>query len=237
MAEHSVPVILNEVKIDSDQADRANRGYYGLAYRTLTVAVVCAAVALGLLLFAYAIEVVLLVFAAILLAVLLCSLTDRLCELTHFGAGWSLTIVVITLLSLLALAGWLIARSVAGQATQMNNDLAHAGQTIRQDLGQYEWGKRLLQESSGAGSFLAHVQDLWGGIAGLFSASLNILVGAIVVLFVGLFLSVRPRRYVEGFVRLLPPRNRDRARNSPRRCTAVSAGGWSAAASPCSKSA
>ena len=151
MAEHSVPVILNEVKIDSDQADRANRGYYGLAYRTLTVAVVCAAVALGLLLFAYAIEVVLLVFAAILLAVLLRSLTDRLCELTHFGAGWSLTIVVITLLSLLALAGWLIAPSVAGQATQMNNDLAHAGQTIRQDLGQYEWGKRLLQESSGAG--------------------------------------------------------------------------------------
>ena len=212
MAEHSVPIILDEVKTDSDHADPADRGYYGLAYRTLTIAAVCAAVAFGLFLLVFAIQVVLLVFAAVLFAVLLRSLADRLGSLTGLGPGWSLTIVVLGLVILLALVGWLIAPRLGSQVNQMGDKLSHAGQSLRQEIGRYEWGRRLLEKSSGAGSLLSHAEDLWGGITGLFSASVSIVVGAIVIVFVGLFLAARPSRYVDGFVRLLPPRNRGRAR-------------------------
>ena len=75
----------------------------------------------------------------------------------------------------------------------------------------YEWGRRLM-EPSNKESLLTGVADLWGGITGLFTASLSIFVGAIVVVVVGLFLAANPETYVNGLVRLLPPPRRGRGK-------------------------
>jgi predicted PurR-regulated permease PerM len=185
--------------------------YGELARRTLTVVAVCAAFALGLFLIAYAIEVVLLVFAAVLLAVLLRSLANRLNEAAHLGHGWSLAVVVVAILIILALVGWLLAPNLARQADQMSRAFTKAGQELSETAGQYEWGKRLMDPANKE-SLLTGVADLWGGITGLFSASLSIFVGVVVVVVVGLFLAADPGAYVNGLVRLLPPARRGRGK-------------------------
>jgi predicted PurR-regulated permease PerM len=70
----------------------------------LTVATVTAVV-LGLALVWSAIEVLLLVFAGILLATVLRALADLLADYTPLSSGWSLLIVLLALLG--ALGGWL----------------------------------------------------------------------------------------------------------------------------------
>jgi predicted PurR-regulated permease PerM len=195
----------------SDGRTISNIGYGELARRTLTVAAVCAAFALGLFLIAYAIQVVLLVFAAVLLAVLLRGMANRLGEVARLGRGWSLAIVVVVLLAVLALVGWLLAPGLAHQADQMNTALDKAGKELGQSAAQYEWGKRLMDPSTKA-SLLTGVADLWGGITGLFAASMSIFVGVIVVVVVVLFLAADPGTYVNGLVRLLPPPRRARGK-------------------------
>ena len=186
--------------------------YAELARRTLTVAAVAAAVAVGLFILFYAVEVFLLVFAALLVAVLLRGLADRLSALTRLGPGWSLAVVTTALVAIFALAGWLIVPGLARQADQLGRAFTDAGNSLRDTLSRYEWGQRILQESSKSGSILYSLQNVWGGLAGLFSASMNILIGVIVVLFVGLFLAANPDLYMNGFLRLLAPSRRERGR-------------------------
>ena len=112
MREQMVPVDASDVR------NVPNIGYGELARRTLVVVAVCAAVALGLLLIGYAIQVVLLVFAAVLVAVLLRGLANRLSEATRLGRGWSLAVVVIVLLGVLALVGWLLAPGLRARPTR-----------------------------------------------------------------------------------------------------------------------
>jgi predicted PurR-regulated permease PerM len=205
MSEQTVVVKASEVRAVS------RLSYGELARRTLTVVAVCAAFALGLFLICYAIQVILLVFAAVLLAVLLRSLANRVDEVTHLGRGWSLAVVVIALLAVLALVGWLLAPGLARQADQMSQAFAKAGKELGQTAGQYEWGKRLMDPSNKA-SLLTGVADLWGGITGLFAASMSIIVGVVVVVVVGLFLAADPGLYVNGVVRLLAPPRRGRGK-------------------------
>jgi predicted PurR-regulated permease PerM len=75
----------------------------------------------------------------------------------------------------------------------------------------YDWGKRLMDPATKS-SLLTGVADLWGGITGLFTGSLSIVVGAIVILVVGLFLAADPGTYVNGLVRLLAPPRRARGK-------------------------
>ena len=225
------------VSVSSSEVRTApHMGYGELARRTLTVAAVCAAFALGLFLIAYAIQVVLLVFAAILLAVLLRSLANRLNEAAHLGRGWSLAVVVVAILIVLALVGWLLAPNLARQADQMSQAFTKAGQELSQTASQYDWGKRLMEPSTKS-SLLTGVADLWGGITGLFSASLSIFVGVIVVVVVGLFLAADPGAYINGLVRLLPPARRGAEKKFSRRRESDLLGGWSDAASPWPSSA
>ena len=205
MREQTVPVNTSDLRA-------APTITYGeLVRRTLVVVSVCAAFALGVLLIGYAIQVVLLVFAAVLVAALLRGLANRLNEATRLGRGWSLVVVVVVLAGVLALVGWLLAPGLARQADQLSTALAKAGKQLSDTVSQYDWGRRLM-EPSNKESLLTGVADLWGGITGLFAASLSIFVGVIVVIVVALFLAADPGTYVNGLVRLLAPPRRRRGR-------------------------
>ena len=72
------------------------------ALRALTAASVTAGVALFLLLLWHAADVLLLVFAAILLAVALRGLSEQVGRMTNLSESWSLALVSLLLLSALA---------------------------------------------------------------------------------------------------------------------------------------
>src|SRR5690348_17317865 len=83
-----------------------------------------AGIVLGLLALAlflwYALDVLLVVFAGVLLGVFFRSLADWVSQLTGIPVRWSLAIVMVMLVGLLAGAGWLVVPQIVGQADQFS---------------------------------------------------------------------------------------------------------------------
>lgn len=178
-------------------------------------ALVGGAVALGVVLVLmflwYAGYVLLLIFAAVLVGVFLHGLSSALHRYSGLSQGWSLAVVVLTLLVVTGLTLWLFGTSIGDQATRMAERLPQAVQQVRQQIERTPWGEQLLaqlpqsaQASSGSGNLLP-------AVSGIFSTTLNGLVNFVVVLIVGLYFAASPRVYQGGLVGLVPMRKRDRA--------------------------
>lgn len=166
------------------------------------------AVMIGLFLLWYCREAFLLVFAAILLAVMLNGLAKLLSARTPVSHGWSLFAVVLLLLALGVGGVWLFAPRIATQIEQLSQSLSDSIERLRSLLSQYSWGQSFLD--SFPGSLLSPNGSLIARATGLFSTALGGAVNTIIVLFLGFYLAVNPERYTRGLLRLWPEQYRER---------------------------
>ncbi len=196
---------------DADQ--RVGLASNGLDARpTLIRAFIYTSVILVLLLLWFALDVLLLIFAAILLAVFLRGLSDWLSERTSLSPGWSLALVVLALLILLVSSTWLLAPTVGRQARQLATQLPAAMTHVRERIQQYTLGQQLVEQAPSPGDILEEQGRLVERATGLFSTTLGTLANIIIILFVGLYLAVNPKLYTRGIERLIPIGRRRRAR-------------------------
>ena len=170
----------------------------------------CVLVALALIVWR-AVNVFLLFFLCVLLALLLCGVSGWASRHLRIPGRWSLTVTVIVLLAVFGGVGWLLAPEIGEQFGRLRQDLPRAVQGLQEHINQYSWGRQLTQT----------VQDLSSGsrngllipqATDFLSSTLGIIGGVIVLAFVGLYLAAAPDRYVNGVVRLFPPPRRERAR-------------------------
>ena len=154
-------------------------------------------------------DVLLLVFAAVLVACFLRGLANLFSQSMRVPVGWSLGIVVVLLLALITAGVSLLAPHVASQVDDLSRGLAQSIQQLRAFLGQYEWGQRILSEVPGVAE-LAQKGNLLGRLTGVFSSTLGIIANLTLVAFIGLYLAVAPGVYVTGAVRLFPKHRRER---------------------------
>lgn len=175
--------------------------------RTLIVT----AIVLGLGLVWFAADVLLLVFAGILLAVLLRSLSGWLAERSPLSPGWALGVVVLAILALSTWAGALLAPDIASQADQLAAQLPQAAAEARTSIAQYRWGELLLQQVPNADDLADNQSQVLATATGFFSTTLGALANIAIVLFIGLYLAAEPRVYTGGLLRLVPRSRRRRA--------------------------
>ena len=166
-------------------------------------------VALGLLLWA-AVDVLLVMFAGVLLAVFLRGLSDLVHDATGVPRGWSLALVGLLLAVLLGVGGWFLATQVAQQFDELGRNLRAAWGQARQQLQQYEWGQQALTVSS-LDQWTPGRGNLLGRVSGVFSTTLGVVTNVVVILFIGIYLAVDPELYRRGLLHLVPLRGRDRA--------------------------
>lgn len=167
--------------------------------------------ALGALLAWKLSEVLLLAFAGILLALALRSAMAPLTRRTGWPERWVLALVVLAALAVLALLVWL-----AGAA------LAEQSQALRQTLPEALAKWRAWLQGSLIGRWLL---DAWGRltpedlarVSGFASGTLNATLGVIgalgtvvLLLVLGVYLAAEPYTYRDGFIALLPERQRAR---------------------------
>lgn len=91
-----------------------------------------------------AVDVFLLAFAGVLLAIFLRSLSDGLHNHTPLSEGVALTVVILGLLSMLLVGGWLLAPGVAEQIDMMQKQLPQALQQLKQRVADQAWGRQLM---------------------------------------------------------------------------------------------
>ncbi|HJT32056.1 MAG TPA: AI-2E family transporter [Pirellulales bacterium] len=175
----------------------------------LVVAVVAA---LGGVLLWLAADTLLLIFAGILFAVFLSGLTELVSRYTRLPRGWALAVVSLVLIVLFALAGWLMAARLAEQAQQFSEELPRAVKHLRERLDEYPWGKWLAAELKDIRLSAEERESALSKAATAASAALEGVTGAVVILFIGLFVAADPELYKRGLVRLAPIARRPRAR-------------------------
>lgn len=177
----------------------------------ITASVVLVSVVFLLAFLWYAVNVLLLIFAGILLAILLRTLSDWVSKYARLSGGWSLAVVVLALVAILSIGGWLLAPRVASQVDQLLQRLPQSAQQLRQRVEQYQWGQQLLAQMPNAGKAISNRANILGQATDVFSMALNALVYFVFILFIGLFLAAQPGLYINGLVRLVPGSKRDRA--------------------------
>ncbi len=112
-------------------------------YMLIAVSIL-AAVALIILLLQLAVDVLLLLFAGLLVAIFLRTISDWVSEHTPLSPGWALFAVVLVLLALAAGGGWLFAPRISVQVDQLTTQLPKAVDRLRQQLAQFGWGQWLI---------------------------------------------------------------------------------------------
>ena len=188
----------------------SNAGGFAFARRVLIATCVVLSVVLVLARLWYAVNLLMLVFAGVLVSILLRRVRGVLRNSTGFGEGQSLAIVTIPLFATIAVIGWLVADRMASQAVEFADRLRTALPAVRARLDGYEWAQQALDrlpslsEMFGRGGVLSR-------LPGFASLTLGVIVNVVVVIVVGLYLASQPRLYSGGIKHLLPFRARRRA--------------------------
>lgn len=172
--------------------------------------------AAGFLLLAYVatqfIEVLFTVFAGILLAVFLaraaCELNEDILLPRPLALLLTLVGIAGTLIGLWWLAGPDISEQINVLAALLPDATERLAGRIRESVQQYEWVRRFVDPSQ----LLPPVSNVIGRVTNVFQGTLNILVNAFIILFIGIYGAAAPDPYVEGLVQLVPSTHRARAR-------------------------
>jgi predicted PurR-regulated permease PerM len=177
---------------------------------TIAVSLVCLGV-VGLW-FAYkAIDVLLVIFAGIVIGVLLRTLSEPLIRYAKLPVWASVLIVLVVVLGLFALAGWLMAPAVSHQFGELSVRLPEAIDRLRAQFFSFKWTSWLMEQGSNAAN-AADGQKVLREMTRAFSITFSAVAAIIIVLFLAIYMAMSPGTYVNGLTRLVPVSYRPRAR-------------------------
>lgn len=92
----------------------------------------------------------------------------------------------------------------------MFSALPSSAKALKEEFRSYSWGRQILQEAPAAKQILPSPGDLLSQLGGAFTTAFGVLANVVIILFVGLFVAIAPRRYLHGVVRFFPPGRRER---------------------------
>lgn len=150
-------------------------------------------------------------FAGILLAIAVRLPVDALIRRARMPSVLAFLLVFLGLALLFGALGWLVVPRLSEQVAGLRDELARAGGQAVDRLEKTASGRfvldslRRISGGQGDGRLLTRVAGALSTVAGSLGA-------AALVLFTGFFFAVDPSVYRDGFLRLIPPGRRPRAR-------------------------
>lgn len=179
-----------------------------LTKRTLIVVAAGAAVIALLLMVWQVAQILLLIFASLLLALFLRTLADLISRHTALTVTGSLILVVLTLLGGFVLILALYGPDIADGFYQLSRQLPDTLEQMRNSLKHYDWGPALLDALSRAGRTLTNPRQL-AEIAGIFSTAFGAIASFLIVVVLGVYFAAEPQTYIDGATRLFPQEQRE----------------------------
>lgn len=155
-------------------------------------------------------EVLLLVFAGLLLAVFLRTISNFVSRYTPLSNGWAMALVLLTILGLLALGGWYLYSPLKVQFEELTRVLPQAIENLRTQLSRYEIGQKIENQIPDSGFMSNSSSNVFGRITGFFSSFFGALVNFFVVLVVGIYFAFNPKLYHNGLLKLFPTPRQER---------------------------
>jgi predicted PurR-regulated permease PerM len=164
------------------------------------VLIVAAVGALALLLWSV-VDVLLLVFGAVLVAVLLRALAEPVAHRTPLSDGWALVAVTFALLVAIGLSAALFGAEVRAQIAELADRLPQSWEGFQERLGGSELGERLVSRAEDAAP---DAGNLISRLAGMFTSFVGGLANFLLIAVGGLYLAAQPGLYRRGILLLFP---------------------------------
>jgi predicted PurR-regulated permease PerM len=174
---------------------------------------IVAGVALALAVLTLTAQVLLLVFAGVLLAILLRSIANAIDAGLGIGPGWGLAFALIGIVAVVALTAWILLPDIVAQGRELFQQLPRGWGDLQQRLNSIFGGAGVIDYAFDRAAAPAQgtMQNLIGGAFGVVSGTLGFLGSGLVIFFTAIYLAADPETYRAGVVRLVPPAHRERA--------------------------
>jgi predicted PurR-regulated permease PerM len=182
------------------------------ARRVLVATLVVTGVVLALLFVWYAADLLMLVFAGVLISILLRGCSRVVSEKTGIGPRASLALVSPAMIGLIAVSVWLVTGRLGSQLTLLGQELPRAIENLGRYVGQFAWAREAIESLPSPGDWVAgRSGSIVARLTGLASTTVGVIVNAFVILIIGVYLASQPGLYAAGIKHLLPFGSRERA--------------------------
>lgn len=158
----------------------------------------------------FAADILLLVFASMLLAVFLRSCSKLLSRALPLPVGLSLVLVSLLLILIFSMMAYLMAPSLITQARQLYDAVPLSLERLYTYLLSYERFHNVVQTLPPLQDMVPEFSKVLGQAQAVFSGVLNLTTKLLLVLFIGLYLAAQPGIYIRGLLRLFPPEKKPR---------------------------
>lgn len=174
------------------------------------------AFALIILFIIFTFDVLLIIFAGIVLAIPVTWATSFLHVWLKIPRFLALILVSLLILFIAALIIIPVGPQLARQAMELITSLPASLEKLRHYLEHFSWATPLAQALKEPGSFLSPQSLDWGGLAArvprFFARTMDLIIYPLLVVLVSLYLAANPKLYTGGFIRLFPRGKRPRIR-------------------------
>ncbi len=156
-------------------------------------------------------DVLLVIFAAVLMACVLHGGAAKIHDWTRLPRGWALLLLIVAVLLVAGLGLWWRGPVIANQTGQIAQNFAEEGQRLKTFVLGTSWGKQLA-DKAGDGSGWSILGKLGGYVPTIANSLLGIGSTLIILVATALFFAAAPGLYRDGLVHLLPMTWRNRGR-------------------------
>jgi predicted PurR-regulated permease PerM len=179
--------------------------------RLLSTVSIATLVGVGLLLSWHIADVLLLIFAGILLAVLLQGVASQINTYTRIPLGWAKFIAVMLLVLSLGGTVWLLGPPLVTGVDELMNRLPQALNRLQSTVESYGITVDLPSNPLQNVTRTLFTSGIISRLTDWFSTAIGIFTGLLIIIFSGLYFLLEPKTYVNGLLRLLPIEKRQRA--------------------------
>lgn len=156
-------------------------------------------------------DVLLLLFAGVLVAIFIDGIAKWIRQHTRVGRGASIAIALLGLVILFGVVGVYSAPEVTEQVGQLSEELPRSVDNLHQQLDKHRWAKVLLDQLPSSRDLRSPGIGLVRKATGALSSTVVVLARVLLIAAIGVFITIQPELYRNGFLRLIPLRRRARA--------------------------
>ncbi|MGI8669171.1 MAG: AI-2E family transporter, partial [Aridibacter sp.] len=157
-------------------------------------------------------DIILLIFAAILLAVFLRGLAGFVNRYLNISEAKAVLLVSVLLILILGGAIALLAPSVGEQVQHLREELPKSAQQAGEYISQFGWGRTLIDQMPDVNVLMRKIDtaSILTRVGGFFSSTVGALGNFFITILLAIYLATEPKLYATGFTRLFPISMRSR---------------------------
>src|SRR5215218_3930138 len=166
-----------------------------------------------LVLIYFTFDVILLIFAAVLLAIFFRGLAEIVGWFVNVSEGWLVLIVTSMLVIVLAGAITLLAPDVADQMRHLREELPRSARATSDYISQFGWGQALIAQLPSFNDFTETLSaaTLVSGVGGIFTSTIGAVGNFFITILLAIYFASEPWFYIRGFIKMFPKSRRHRA--------------------------